>query len=139
MSDPLIERVRPVDDPLSNFFWTSGSDGRLRFMRCADCSYYSQPATSHCPRCLSAAMSPQAVQGTGVVYTFTVNHQQWVKDQPPYVIAVIQLDEQDDLRLTSNVVDCEVSDVHIGMRVVVTFHHRNDVWYPLFAPAGSNS
>jgi uncharacterized OB-fold protein len=45
---------------------------------------------------------------------------------------VIELDEQPDLRITSNVVGCDVDDVAIGDRVTVTFLHRHERWYPLF-------
>ena len=132
MLDPLIERPRPAEDPLSDFFWTSGADGRLRFLRCDECGYFSHPPTARCPRCLSGRMTPAPVAGTGTIYTFTINYQPWVVGQQPYVIAVIAIDEQPDLRITSNVVGCDVDDVAIGDRVAVTFLHRHDRWYPLF-------
>ena len=44
------------------------------------------------------------------------------------------LDEQDGLRLTSNLVNCPVDDVHIGMPVRVTFEQHDLVWFPLFEP-----
>ncbi|MDT7775582.1 MAG: uncharacterized protein QOC67_4506, partial [Pseudonocardiales bacterium] len=72
--------------------------------------------------------------GLGTVHTFTVNHQQWVPGQAPYVIAIVRLDEQEDLQLTTNVCGCDWAEVTVGMRVRVCFLHRNDVWYPLFEP-----
>jgi uncharacterized protein len=132
MYDPLIDRTRPADDPLSDFFWASGADGHLRFLRCDKCGYFSHPPTARCPRCLADSMTPTPVAGTGTIYTFTVNYQPWVVGQRPYVIAVIGLDEQPDLRITSNVVGCGVDDVAIGDRVKVTFLHRHERWYPLF-------
>ena len=132
MHDPLIRRTRPAGDPLHDFFWTSGADGRLRFLRCDKCGYFSHPPTARCPRCLAEGMMPTPVAGTGTIYTFTVNYQPWVAGQQPYVIAVIELDEQPGLRITSNVVGCGVDDVAIGDRVTVTFLHRHERWYPLF-------
>jgi uncharacterized OB-fold protein len=117
--DPLVHRLAPADDPDTQFFWTSGADGRLRIQRCADCNY----------RC-----SPQTVSGHGRVHTFTVNYQPWVKDQCPYIVAIVELDEQTGLRLTSNLLDCGVDDVAIGMRVTVGFVARHGVWYPVFIP-----
>jgi len=38
---------------------------------------------------------------------------------PPYIVAIVELDEQTGLRLTSNLLDCGVDDVAIGMRVTV--------------------
>lgn len=72
------------------------------------------------------------VSGRGTIYTFTVNHQQWVEDQSPYVIAIVELEEQQGLRLTTNVVNCDVDEMAIGASVVVRFVARNSVWYPVF-------
>jgi hypothetical protein len=69
------------------------------------------------------------------VHTYTVNHQPWYPGlDPPYVVAIVALPEQDGLRLTTNIVGCEPADVHIGMAVRVTFDHVDDVWLPMFAP-----
>jgi uncharacterized OB-fold protein len=51
---------------------------------------------------------------------------------PPYVIALVELDEQPALRLMTNIVNCEPADVAIGARVRVVFEHHDDVWIPLF-------
>jgi uncharacterized OB-fold protein len=36
-------RVQPALDDENRFFWTSGEDGRLRFLRCQTCGYYLHP------------------------------------------------------------------------------------------------
>jgi uncharacterized OB-fold protein len=134
-TDPLLVRAIPAPDPLTDFFWTSGADGRLRFLRCADCGFYIHPASRPCPRCLSADVAPTVVSGVGIVATFTINIHQWVPRQDPYVIAVIELIEQSGLRLTSNVIGCDPSSVRIGHKVHVRFIHRNDLYYPIFVHA----
>jgi uncharacterized OB-fold protein len=80
-------------------------------------------------------LSPAPVSGRGFVHSFTVNYQQWVPDTYPYVIAIVELDEQSGLRLTSNIVGCPFDEVHVGMRVEVTFESVEDVWLPLFQVA----
>jgi len=52
----------------------------------------------------------------------------------PYVIALVEIDEQPSVRLMTNIVECDPDDVHIGMAVEVTFEHSDDVWLPLFRP-----
>ena len=54
--------------------------------------------------------------------------------QVPFVVAIVELDEQEALRLTTNIVGVPVETVHIGQRVRVSFDHREDVWLPLFTP-----
>lgn len=134
VDDPLLHRMRPAPDPESGFFWVSGRDGRLRIQRCRDCGYYIHPPTGHCPACEGDYCTPQPVSGHGTVHTFTVNHQPWTPGQKPFVIAIVELDEQRGLRLTSNVVDCAIDEVRIGIPVTVKFITRNGLWYPVFAP-----
>jgi uncharacterized OB-fold protein len=138
MADDLPFRILPRLTDLNRPFWTGGEDGELRFLRCSDCGYLNHPPTPICPRCHSKALAPHAVSGQATVHTFTVNHQPWMPGpELPYVVAVVDLPEQDGLRLTTNIVGCAPDEVHIGMPVEVTFEHHDDVWIPLFRPAGA--
>jgi uncharacterized OB-fold protein len=65
--------------------------------------------------------------------TFTINRQAWTPElEGPYVVAIIELAEQANLRLLSNVVGCDPDSVAIDMPVSVTFEQHEDVWIPLF-------
>lgn len=78
------------------------------------------------------------MSGRGVVHTFTVNHQPWIPGfDPPYLVAIIELDEQPGLRFTTNLVGVEPDEARIGMPVQVTFEQWEDVWLPLFEPVAS--
>lgn len=130
-------RVLPAPDDSTRFFWTSGEDGELRFLRCRSCGYYLHPPVPRCPECGSSDVAPEAVSGRATVHTFTVNHQQWVGEADPWVIAIVALPEQDGLRLTTNIVGCAPDDVAIGQEVEVTFEQRDDLWLPLFQPVAA--
>jgi len=127
-------RVLPRLDDTNRFFWTSGTDGRLRFLRCGACHQYVHPPVPRCPYCLGDDLGPAVVSGHAVVHSFTVNYQQWIPGSDPYVIGLVTIDEQDDVRLTTNLVDCPPDDVRIGMAVEVVFEQSADVWLPLFRP-----
>jgi len=80
-------------------------------------------------------VAPAVVSGRGTLHSFTINHQPWMPGfDPPYVIGIVTIAEQDDVRLTTNIVNCEPDAVRVGMPVRVTFEHREDVWIPLFEP-----
>ena len=65
--------------------------------------------------------------------TFTINYQPWNAElTQPYVVAIIELEEQTDLRLLSNIVGCDPGEVQIDMPVSVTFTQSEDVWIPMF-------
>nr|WP_292151562.1 OB-fold domain-containing protein [Brevundimonas sp.] len=74
--------------------------------------------------------------GTGVIDTYTINHQKW---QPmlevPYVIARVAIDGAPGVYLTTNIIDCPVEAVDIGDAVKVAFEQHDDVWLPLFEKA----
>ena len=132
-------RVLPRLDDENRFFWTSGADGVLRILRCNNCHFYIHPPSPICPRCLSRDVAPQTVSGRGRVETFTINYQQWIPGSEPYVVAWVSIDEQPDLRLTTNLVDVEPDDVAIGMAVEVVFEQNDDVYIPLFRPVSAEA
>jgi uncharacterized protein len=134
VGEVLPYRPMPFLDPIDEFFWTSGADGRLRIMQCRSCRTYIHPAAPHCRNCHSADVAPEVVSGRGHVATFTVNHQPWIHGSEPYVIALIELEEQRGLFLTTNLVEIDGDDVTIGMPVRVVFEHTGEVWFPLFTP-----
>jgi uncharacterized OB-fold protein len=127
-------RVLPTTEEPSEFFWTSGADGCLRFLRCSGCSYFVHPPAPYCPSCGGRDCAPAVVSGRGTVYSFTVNHQPWDGSPDPYIIAVVEMDEQPGLRLMTNVIDIATDDIRIGMPVEVAFEHHDRVHIPLFRP-----
>jgi len=125
----------PALDPGNTPFWTGGSGGELLICRCGSCRRWLHPPVPVCRFCLSTDVRPEPSGGTGTVLTYTTNRQHWLPTlPPPYVIAVIALDDDPDLRLTSRLVEIEPEEASIGMRVNVRFEEADDVWLPLFGP-----
>ena len=132
-------RILPRLTDLNRPFWTGGAEGRLVFQRCADCGYYNHPATPLCPMCHSKHLVHEAVSGRAKLHTYTVNHQAWMPGpELPYVVAIVALPEQEGLRLTTNLVDCPLEEIAIGMPVRVSFEAHVDgddtIYIPLFQP-----
>lgn len=114
-------------------FWTGGARGELMIMHCNDCGAYYHPPRSICRHCLSDQVAAEAVAGTGVVDTYTVNYQAWMPDlEVPYVIARVALDDAPGVILTTNIIGCDPESVDIGDRVRVTFEQCGEVYLPLF-------
>jgi uncharacterized OB-fold protein len=130
-------RVRPKVTSRNAHFWQGGADGVLRLLRCQDCGTYLHPPMPVCRSCRSTKIAPEPLCGRGTVYAYTVNHYRWVPDmEPPYVVALVELVEQEGLQLMTNIVGCPLEEVCTGMEVEVVFAHNDDVYVPLFRPAG---
>ena len=74
---------------------------------------------------------------------YTVNRQNWIPGfEPPYIVAMVELAEEPDTRLISNVVDVSPDVITVGMAVEVFFEdwtalsgeEDSRVWLPLFRP-----
>lgn len=129
-----IPRTLPEIDEWSRPFWTAGATGKLHIAHCPSCRKYLHPPR---PQCRDCGATPEflAVSGLGTVFTFTVAHQQFHPAVPtPFVIALVELDEQADLRLVTNIVDCDPDAVTTGMRVKVGFERQDEVFVPVFSP-----
>lgn len=116
-------------------FWSAGGNGRLAFTRCQACRRYIHPSAPICDACRSREVALEPVSGRGVVLTFTVNRQPWVPAmRNPFVLAIVELVEQHGLHVTTNIVNCELRDVRIGLAVRVLFEQCENVWIPVFEP-----
>ena len=102
---------------------------------CKRCARFFHPPADECAECRGVA-APREVSGKGSVFTYTVNRHVFHPDvPPPYVVAIVELDEQPGLRFTTNIVNCDVDAVEIGMPVRVTFEPAGEAWVPIFEPA----
>lgn len=128
-------RILPALDPLNRPFWTGGAECELRIARCAACAVWIHPPMPRCPVCGSAEVAAAPVSGAGRVATFSVNHQPWLPGMAPFVLAAVELAEQAELYVMTNIVGCPPEEVRIGMPVHVRFEAQEDVFLPFFAPA----
>lgn len=133
-------RLAPQPTNESVAFWAGGEHGELRIMRCHACGHFFHPPAPVCFRCRSTDVAPEATSGRGVVAAYTMNVQPWLPGfPPPYVVAMIELAEDRDVRITSNVVDVDPADMSVGLEVEVFFEEWGEgedrVWLPLFRPA----
>ena len=132
-------RKLPALTPETEAFWTGGKDGQLLIQQCCTCGRYQHPPQPLCPTCRTETMNPTPVSGRGKVKTFTVNRQQWLPGaDPTFVFAAVELPEQEELYVFSNVLAAPEA-VHSGLPVKVCFEHQEDVWLPLFRPETSNA
>ena len=74
-------------------------------------------------------MEKYKLSGKGEILTYTIIHiaSEAFENQVPYPLAIVQLDEGP--RITTQIVDCDIKDIKIGMRVENTFRKIQDDGY----------
>jgi uncharacterized OB-fold protein len=140
--------LAPTPTAESRAFWTGGERGELMIYRCRACTHFFHPPGPACWRCRSTDVSPEPVSGRAKVAAYTVNRQPWIPGlEPPYVVAMVELDEEPDVRLITNVVDASEDQIRVGLPVEVFFEDwtavsgdgESRVWLPLFRPLSSHA
>jgi uncharacterized OB-fold protein len=115
---------------------------RLLVNRCQQCGRWHQPPWPICPSCWSDDVQPTEVSGDGVLHSWTLLHGgrplAGVDYHRGYPIAVIELAEQEGLRVTATIVGCEPEELRTGMSVRLTWRERDGEPFPAFEPSASS-
>ena len=132
---PPPPQVRPT--ATSQPFWDGLAAGEVRIQCCDACGTWIHYPRNRCVSCFSAQLSFRAVEPVGTVHTFAVADvptAPWLADRGRMVIAVVELDI--GVRLTTDLVDVDPDDVHVGLRVEGVFRPDAGATLLLFRPAG---
>jgi len=131
------EKPLPVITEETAPYWEYCKKHELRMQKCAQCSYIRFPISIVCPNCHSMESEWIKLSGKGKVYSFIIFRQAYhesYKDDIPYTVAIIRLDEGP--RMESNIIGCKVEDVEIDMPVEVYFDDvTDDISLPKFKPS----
>jgi uncharacterized OB-fold protein len=120
-------RALPVPTELTRPFWQAAKEGKLVVQHCTSCNKNQFFPRPFCIHCMSSAIEWIQSNGTGTIYTFTINRRgvnPYMNARVPYAIAMIELDE--GVRLMANIVDSVLEKIKIGGRVCVTFEPLTD-------------
>lgn len=137
MADYKKPLPRPTID--TKEFWEGCRRGELTIQRCKDCGRYRFYPCPMCHFCGSMNAEWVKMSGRGKVYTWTVIRKAadpaW-KDDLPYTVVVVELDEQEGLLMPGNLLHCDPEDIQAGMPVEVVFVDVSDeITLPQWRPA----
>jgi uncharacterized protein len=108
--------LEPLPDPDTAPFWLSTAVGELRCGRCGSCRGWQHPPLERCRVC-GGDIVFEPISGLGRVVSFIVNHRNviaGIERELPYITAVVELEEQPDLRWVGLV---EADSLKIGQQV----------------------
>jgi len=121
--------AKPLPRPtaLSRPFWNGARQSEIKVQRCRACGHMEHPPRVQCTACWSDALEWINSAQEGVVYSYTVCH--WptmpeFKSDAPYIVAIVQLPE--GIRLSSNIIDCPLDRIAVGLKVRAVFEKATD-------------
>mgnify|MGYP001040349366 CR=1 FL=1 len=130
------QKPSPRIDEVNRPYWEAAKRYELLLQKCEECGYYRYPPGETCPSCLSDKLGWVKVSGRGSVYTWTVFHQVYhpaFKENVPYAVVAVELEEGP--RIITNLADCKIEDIKVGMPVEVVFDDvTEEITLPKFRP-----
>jgi uncharacterized OB-fold protein len=129
------QKPLPQVDEVNREFWSSAARGNLLIQECPHCHHRQFYPRALCTKC---GDNPGWLEcsGRGAVHTFTIVRQMGMRpfrDELPYVVAMVQLDEGP--MMMGNVTGIDPEQVRIGMPVEVYFvAAAEDVGIPMWRP-----
>jgi len=128
------QKPLPHIDEVNRPFWEAAQRHKLILQKCQGCGHYRYPPGETCPRCLSDRLEWVKASGRGIVYTWAVVHQVYhpaFANDVPYAVVTVELEEGP--RILTNLVDCHIEDIAIGIPVEVVFEDvTEEVTLPKF-------
>ena len=100
--------------------------------KCGSCERVFFPPRESCPYCRRKSLGKMEdikLCGKGEIVTYTIIHvgPEAFKEQVPYPVAIIKLEEGP--QITAQIVDCNIDEVKIGMKVESTFRRIQEDGY----------
>ncbi|MEY3557485.1 MAG: hypothetical protein RL374_191 [Actinomycetota bacterium] len=122
----MLPAPAPVINSTTAEFWKATTEGRFILQRCDTCNIVLWFPRRNCPKCWTEDVSTFDAQQTGTIYSFTVvrKGKGAFQDAGPFVVAYVEL--ADGPRIMTNIVDCDIDALHIGMPVEMVFHDTGE-------------
>ncbi len=120
------------------FYWNKLESGELWLEFCSHCRKFIFYPRERCPHCQQLGLQWIQSPGTGTLYSYTIVHVSPLpefQDKTPYIYALVELDE--GVRLATNLIDCPLDKVQIGMPLKLVCTKRAGRNLPVFKPQGS--
>jgi uncharacterized OB-fold protein len=135
LAETVSLRALPKPDHASRHFWQSAAEGSLVIQRCTSCGTFQFYPRSLCSSCAGETEWVDA-SGRGTLYTYTIirqNRTEAFAALSPYAVGIVELDE--GVRMMSNIVDCDVDILQVGMALeVLILRAADDVGLPFWRP-----
>lgn len=113
-----------VDNPDFAMYFAGCRAGELRVQMCGGCGRKRWPPRPVCAGCGSNVITWTAVATTGRLFSFVIIHRSttpWFVERLPYAVVVVEIDGEPSIRFLGNSIECELSELRIGLPMEVVF------------------
>lgn len=130
---PIWPGIVPVATDETRSFWTGAHEGRFVADWCASCDRYMFPPRGTCSSCQRDDVQAHELARSGLVYSYTTNHNPWWPDQAtPMTLALVSM-EAPGVRILGQF--RSESQLAVGAPVTLMFEAvSEDVAIPIFVP-----
>lgn len=123
-SEQALSFPYPIAEYGAEAYWEACNEKRLTMQRCHDCQRLRWHPSPRCGECGSEHFDWDNLSGRGKINTWTVVthpvHPAAV-EKVPYIVVVVELEEQAGLTMVSNLIDCDAEAIHFDHPVEVVF------------------
>ena len=120
-----MPKPSPVPDEISKPFWDACNEHRLIIQVCTKCNRMQYPPEKTCLECGSSEnLSWREVHGRGKIHGYCVMYDSRIRllqEQQPFNIAVIELEENPEIKFFSHLPGTPPDQVPVGATVTVEF------------------
>ncbi len=116
--------------------WFKKGRTALKIQYCPACEKYIFFPREMCPYCLEVKPEWKETTGRGIIYSYTTVRRSSLsefQDRVPYTYAMVELHE--GIRIPTNIINCPVDRVRIGMPVELAWIEESKETIPVFRPA----
>jgi uncharacterized OB-fold protein len=119
-----MPKPSPIPDEVNKPFWDACNERRLIIQTCTKCNRMQYPPEKACTACGCVTMAWREVKGLGRVHGYCVMYDSRVKllqERQPFNIAVIELDENPEIKFFSHLPGSPPDEVPVGAPVRLEF------------------
>lgn len=119
-----MPKPSPIPDEVNKPFWDACNERRLIIQTCAQCDRMQYPPEKACVGCGCGTFTWREVKGMGRVHGYCVMYDSRVKllqERQPFNIAVIELEENPEIKFFSHLPGTPPDEVPVGAPVKLEF------------------
>ena len=117
----------PVPDILTQPYWDGCKNHVIKVQQCQSCGRKRHRPAAGCHWCGGRGVDWVELSGRGTLYTYTVVHRAFhpsLSEEVPYIVGLVAAEEDPTVRFHTRILDCDQSDVRVGMNLSVVFREE---------------